>query len=1521
MDEHNNTIFGEGFTKLILDNQNRNRDIATLIENEEEKYYEVDELEVRNHAVLWIHGKNATLVAHSFTGDRTGLVHLLPTQRMFVEVVESRKGYSIAPVSYKVDAGAEITFPSTLTLLGSRCYFDGFVIGVHELRITEGALVTFSSTSQTGVRENGSFAFVTTPGNITFSTLIVQRRSELVFSRINDTLILTSGIFRVKYEGEVRINHGEIDSSWAWIESRGRLLLEGTGYESESGPGRGFTSQNIGSGAGHGGEGGSKIASHGRWYGSILRPLDFGSGGGNGLGRGGRGGGSLHWRIGQTLELDGLVSLKGFSGLGRNSGGGSGGSLLVECTNITGYGTVNVVGGNGMEQGGGGAGGRVAIHIRFKHKFAGVYEAYGGSGGVHGAAGTVYVEETARGPQYAEIKYDRETNKTVSVSTHRFIQIDNWNQKTPPSVRTPWSSLLEHSSEYYEFDEMFLTRYADLQVDHPLNSPNVTVVVHRFLGDGTGRLHVRKNQTVYVEVVESVTNESTAPCSFKIDVGAEIVFPAKVRIYGTRSTIDGRITGVHDLIISLGGTIEFTSSAQTAIVENRKYVRIDKSGNFSFGSVTVKRGSKLIFSKISNALTLSCAYFRVKFGGVMVLNHGIIRSTFAWVESTGLLLLDGTGYKQESGPGRGNTVNLVGGGAGHGGEGAGSGGGNPHDSVYSPWMLGSGGGRGQGEGGAGGGSLLWVVGALLQINGLLSANGLDGSGVNSGGGSGGSILIKTTNMTGHGEIAVAGGKGVGSGGAGAGGRVGIHCRWRYRYGGKLTDHGGHSEVGAPAGTIYIEENFRPLQYRHVKYLKKSNTTILAVDHTYLHVDNKGYDVSGATMLMEENTTEYEFDEMELTGQSRLLVYHPPNSTVNVTVHRFIGDKSGQFHIRDRQKIYVEVVESETNKTEAPCSYKIDNGGEIVLPSEFHVHGTRTIIEGRFTGVHRLYVSRGAEIDFTSTTQTALIENKTYVFISEPGNLSFSEVVVKKLGDVEFRRVTELLRLTCNELVVKYRGKMFINHGEIISTFAWLDSEGVINVDGVGYSAQKGPGAGWSEGAVGTGAGYGGVGGRSGGSAYGSVYTPWHLGSGGGNGRGIGGSGGGYLVWLVSKRLELNGLLTANGQNGRGQDAGGGSGGSMLIETTNMTGHGEISVLGGQGTGQGGGGAGGRVGIHCRWRYSYGGKFSDHGGQGNDYGAPAGTIYKEENYRPLQYRELKYSKATNTSYLAVDHTYIHIDNAGFNVQGATLLMEEGTTEYEFDEMELTGYSRLLVYHPDNATNVTVVVHRFIGDGTGQFHIRERQKIYVEFVESETNRTEAPCSYRIDEFAELILPFEFHVHGVRTEIHGLLTGVHHFFVEDRGFIRISSTAQTALLENRTYVDVTEPGNTSIANVVIKKGGVLDLRRREDVLIKVTSSVFEIKWQGEVRMNHGIFFLSTGDLETEGKLVLDGVGWGPGEGDGKGVRRGSYGSGAGHGGQGGPSGGIGGQSYGSVFNPLMIGSGGGAGYYGLGGRGKIF
>ena len=198
-------------------------------------------------------------------------------------------------------------------------------------------------------------------------------------------------------------------------------------------------------------------------------------------------------------------------------------------------------------------------------------------------------------------------------------------------------------------------------------------------------------------------------------------------------------------------------------------MEIGKKGNFSFGTVTVERNSQIVFSRVSYDLSLKSAEFRIKCEGLLKINHGSILSAFAWIERGGHLTLDGTGYSPEMGPGRGKTVGNVGSGAGHGGEGGKTGsseGGLPYGSVYAPHQFGSGGGNGQGVGGSGGGALRWEVSQRLQLNGLLSARGTNAGGTNAGGGSGGSVLIKTTNMTGHGEISVTGGSGTGDGGGG-----------------------------------------------------------------------------------------------------------------------------------------------------------------------------------------------------------------------------------------------------------------------------------------------------------------------------------------------------------------------------------------------------------------------------------------------------------------------------------------------------------------------------------------------------------------------------------------------------------------------------------------------------------------------------------------------------------------------------------------------------------------------------------
>ena len=60
----------------------------------------------------------------------------------------------------------------------------------------------------------------------------------------------------------------------------------------------------------------------------------------------------------------------------------------------------------------------------------------------------------------------------------------------------------------------------------------------------------------------------------------------------------------------------------------------------------------------------------------------------------------------------------------------------------------------------------------IQVDGKVAANGNDG-GSGCGGGSGGSIFMRTVDMRGYGLVYSRGGEGVGNGGAGSGGRISI----------------------------------------------------------------------------------------------------------------------------------------------------------------------------------------------------------------------------------------------------------------------------------------------------------------------------------------------------------------------------------------------------------------------------------------------------------------------------------------------------------------------------------------------------------------------------------------------------------------------------------------------------------------------------------------------------------------------------------------------------------------------------
>ena len=254
------------------------------------------------------------------------------------------------------------------------------------------------------------------------------------------------------------------------------------------------------------------------------------------------------------------------------------------------------------------------------------------------------------------------------------------------------------------------------------------------------------------------------------------------------------------------------------------------------------------------------------------------------------------------------------------------------------------------------------------------------------------------------------------------------------------------------------------------------------------------------------------------------------------------------------------------------------------------------------------------------------ETSGHLFVDNAGNVGewtpLTTPEAFSLGIAAGGKVSALAPLTLSSVRVQTNGVLSgpANSSSLSVTVtgnADLDAGGRMDVNGLGYSAEQGPGAGAHDvGGWGSGGGHGGVGGYSywqqpGGSVYDSIVTPTQWGSGGGptDHNGVsGGSGGGAVVFNVAGTLRVDGSLTADGVASPNVQYGGGAGGSVWINAGTLTGSGLIAARGGIGgvTEGGGGGGGGRIALYLS-QNTFAGTVSAVGGVGYQNGG-AGTIY-------------------------------------------------------------------------------------------------------------------------------------------------------------------------------------------------------------------------------------------------------------------------------------------------------------------------
>ena len=186
------------------------------------------------------------------------------------------------------------------------------------------------------------------------------------------------------------------------------------------------------------------------------------------------------------------------------------------------------------------------------------------------------------------------------------------------------------------------------------------------------------------------------------------------------------------------------------------------------------------------------------------------------IEAGGGLLANGAGYFfEEEGPGAGGGYYgslFPCGGGGYGGNGAASSptngaGGKTYGSQADPTAFGSSGGTflPYSIGGAGGGAIqITSMSGIVQVDGTMAANGVNGLGSGGGGGSGGSIWLTGGTLLGSGSITANGGNGANSiGGGGGGGRIAISPTANL-FDGTISAYGGGGGNWGGAGTVLIQ---------------------------------------------------------------------------------------------------------------------------------------------------------------------------------------------------------------------------------------------------------------------------------------------------------------------------------------------------------------------------------------------------------------------------------------------------------------------------------------------------------------------------------------------------------------------------------------------------------------------------------------------------------------------------------------------------------------------------------------------
>ncbi len=295
--------------------------------------------------------------------------------------------------------------PGVFTLMPAGTDLSAFtdveISGGGNVAVNAGVTLNFATANISGAGAGSAFITIVDDANVSFPDPFTLSG----FTLNAEGLSSVTGDWTIAADG--RLSHtANPNAEWYKLDLTidgdlvvtGEINVDGRGYVAGFGPG---TTTKFRDGGSHGGIGGSYDGNPptGTTYGSVVAPVNLGSGSNFESTRFGCGAGAIKLTVTGGLTVSGAIS--------ANSGGwsrGSGGSVWISAGTLNGNGAIRANGGPAEASAAdftGGGGGRVAVYLTGPgasvDNFGGTISAVGGNmpNPKDGSAGTVFLQDDA----------------------------------------------------------------------------------------------------------------------------------------------------------------------------------------------------------------------------------------------------------------------------------------------------------------------------------------------------------------------------------------------------------------------------------------------------------------------------------------------------------------------------------------------------------------------------------------------------------------------------------------------------------------------------------------------------------------------------------------------------------------------------------------------------------------------------------------------------------------------------------------------------------------------------------------------------------------------------------------------------------------------------------------------------------------------------------------------------------------------------------------------------------------------